>query len=71
MSGFCSKFAQRNERLVLTLISKKWLVFWIATALLVTGYIGEQTWAAYAAFAVGAEVLQRVKGVTPGGQESA
>jgi hypothetical protein len=54
----------RNERLILTLISKQWLVFFMATVLLIFKYIPSEVWAFQASFIIGANVLQKMKGVS-------
>ena len=59
--NFWPRFIDRNERLILTLVSKQWLVFFIATALLVKKLIPAEVWAFQASFIIGANVLQKMK----------
>lgn len=60
---FLHKFMQRNERLILTLISKQWLVFFLGTVLLIRNYINAEVWLMLASVVIGANVFQKVKGV--------
>ena len=62
--NFWEKFKNRNQRLALTLISKNWLGFFIATALLVGGYITDQVWLIAFGIAVGVNVFQKAKGIS-------
>lgn len=64
---FWDDIVLRTERLILTLISKQWLVFFIATALLVCKFIPAEVWAFQASFIIGANVLQKKSGMTPDG----
>lgn len=63
--NFWDKFKDRNKRLILTLISKQWVVFFIATILLVLGYIPAEVWAFQASFIIGANVAQKKFGMEP------
>lgn len=61
--GFWNKFLDRNQRLILTLVSKQWLGFGISTGLLMGKYISDQVWVLAFGVVVGANVFQKVKGV--------
>lgn len=62
--NFWTKFVQRNQRLILTIISKQWLVFFLGTALLVKGYITAEVWFMLAGVVIGVNVFQKLKGVS-------
>lgn len=66
---FRKQFADRNQRLILTLVSKQWLVFFMATALLLMNYIPAEVWAFQASFIIGANVFQKKLGMTPESKE--
>jgi O-antigen/teichoic acid export membrane protein len=61
--GFWNQFINRNQRLILTLVSKQWLGFGIATGLLMGKYLSDQVWVLAFGIAVGANVFQKVKGI--------
>ena len=63
---FLKQFKERNERLILTLISKQWLVFFIGTALLIFKYVTAEVWVFLASFCIGAGIFQKVTGTTNG-----
>ena len=60
---FWNKLVDRFQRLCLTIVSKQWVVFGIATALLIYGFIGAEVWSFQACFIIGANVFQKYKGV--------
>lgn len=64
--SFWKQFVDRNERLVLTLISKQWLVFFIGTALLYMKLITSEVWMFLACYVIGVNVFQKYKGVSSG-----
>ena len=65
--NFWSQFKERNARLILTLISKQWLVFFIGTGLLITKFITAEVWTFLACYVIGTNVFQKYKGVQSGG----
>lgn len=64
-SDFWRKFLFRNKRLILTLISKQWLGFFIATWLIWNECITPEVWAVAFGIVVGANVIQKKAGLTP------
>ncbi len=63
--GFWAQFHKRNTRLILTLVSKQWLVFFIGTALLWFKCITAEVWVVLASVVIGANVFQKWQGVQP------
>lgn len=61
--NFLKHLMQRNERLILTLISKQWLVFFLGTWLLVRGFITAEVWFMLSGVVIGVNVFQKVRGV--------
>jgi hypothetical protein len=61
--NFWSQFRNRNARLILTLISKQWLVFFIGTWLLWNKCITPEVWVVLAGVVIGANVFQKWQGV--------
>lgn len=53
----------RIKRLVLTVISKQWVVFVLGTHLLVKGYITAEVWFMLAGVVIGVNVFQKLKGI--------
>jgi hypothetical protein len=54
----------RIHRLILTLISKQWLVFFIGTWLLWNKCITPEVWVVLASVVIGVNVYQKAKGVS-------
>lgn len=65
MEGFWKDTKHRVRRLWASVISKKWLAFFMATALLWFGKIDGTIWAAAMAIAVGASSYEKASGVPP------
>ena len=66
--NFLSQFIARNQRLILTLISKQWVVFFLGTVLLVRGFVTAEVWLMLASVVIGVNVFQKIKGVANVGQ---
>ena len=64
--GFWTQFYNRTTRLILTLISKQWLGFFIATALLVYKCITPEVWVVAFGAVVISNVAQKKMGVING-----
>lgn len=56
----------RIDRLILTLLSKQWLVFGLGTYLLIGGFITAEVWFMLAGVVIGVNVFQKIKGVGDG-----
>lgn len=65
MEGFWKDTKHRVRRLWASIISKKWLAFFMATALLWSGKIDGSIWVIALGVAVGASSLEKIKGVLP------
>lgn len=63
LKAFWIKFLDRNERLILTLVSKQWLGFFIATGLLVAGCITPEVWVVAFGAVVVSNVVQKQLGL--------
>lgn len=60
---FIYDIINRSQRLIITLISKQWLVFFLGTYLLVHTFITAEVWFMLAGVVIGVNVFQKLKGV--------
>ena len=63
--GFWRQFYNRNCRLLLTLVSKQWLVFFIGTGLLIRQLVTAEVWLILAGIVIGVNVAQKHLGLDP------
>lgn len=68
---FLKQLWQRIERLILTLISKQWLVFFMGTWLLLNKCITPDVWVVLASVVIGVNLFQKYKGVDDGNAAAA
>lgn len=61
--SFYKDFRDRNQRLILTMISKQWLGFYIATILLWYKTITPEVWASSFLIVVSSDVVQKLNNV--------
>lgn len=59
------KIKNRIERLIITVISKQWLVFLIGTILLWNKCITPEVWVVLAGIVIGSNVAQKIAGLAP------
>ena len=62
--SFASDIKTRSTRLILTVISKNWLVFALGTGLLCKKLITAEVWLVLASVVIGVNVLQKAKGIS-------